>query len=152
MHPPYIYGVIDDNLKVNKPKCSETASTDFTVLFLVLHALVFFKHVKWSSDVGFISIQHSCRFSVPFLCCFWDILCLAVWCAYESGYECESCVVLCIMIFFLCMLCKGGATLFRLRLSVASPPSTVHFDVFLIVVFNMMEIKYWIELNWTGPS
>ena len=48
----------------------------------------------------------------------------------SCGYECESCFVLCIMFYFLCMLCKGGATLFRLRLSVASPPSIVFFDVF----------------------
>ena len=40
------------------------------------------------------------------------------------------CVVHNHFFFLLCMLCKGGATLFRLRLSVASPPSIVHFDVF----------------------
>ena len=38
------------------------------------------------------------------------------------------CCVYCEFIFY--MLCKGGATLFRLRLSVASPPFIVYSDVF----------------------
>ena len=39
-------------------------------------------------------------------------------------------VVLCCVYLFLCMLCKGGATHFRLRLSVVSPLSIVYFVVF----------------------